>query len=100
MDFATASTDGFLVQRKLCATCIYKPGLGWNIEHLENQVREYRADGLALRFFAGYRLCHHTKNKDDVCCRGFWDRHKNKFQKGQLAQRFGLVRFVDREKDG
>jgi hypothetical protein len=41
--------------------------------------------------FKGWRVCHHSK---DVCCRGFWNRHKDEFQAGQLAQRLGWVEFV------
>lgn len=42
--------------------------------------------------FKNYRICHHS---NDVCCRGFWDRHKNEFQLGQIAQRLGMVEFVN-----
>ncbi len=42
-------------------------------------------------YFRGHRICHHSK---DVCCRGFWNRHKDKFTLGQIAQRMGWVRFV------
>lgn len=87
--------DGFLVQRRMCATCIYRPGLGWDIQHLEDQVRE-RLGGRKIDFFRGARLCHHAKTSEKVCCAGFWTRHKDRFQLGQIAQRLGLVRFVDR----
>jgi hypothetical protein len=30
-----------------------------------------------------------------VCCRGFWDRHKDEFPGGQLAQRLDCVEFVE-----
>lgn len=70
----------------MCATCIYKPKMGFDIEHLEDQVRD-KYPG----FFKGYRICHHST---DVCCRGFWQRHKDSFQLGQIAQRLGFVRFV------
>ncbi len=32
---------------------------------------------------------------NSACCRGFWNRHKNQFAAGQLAQRLGLVVFVE-----
>ena len=41
--------------------------------------------------FKGHRICHHTK---DVCCRGFWNAHKDEFPMGQVAQRLGFVEFV------
>jgi hypothetical protein len=74
------------VQRRACATCIY--GNNWHgtsIEELEAQI----ADGYGG--FKGSRICHHS---DDVTCRGFWNRHKDDFQAGQIAQRLGCVEFV------
>ena len=76
----------FRVQRVRCATCIYRKDSGLDLKRLEDQVRD-RYMG-----FRGYRICHHSK---DVCCRGFWDHHKDEFPAGQIAQRLGLVAFVD-----
>lgn len=76
----------FKVQRKRCATCIYRKDSPMDIERLEDQVRDKHVG------FAGHRICHHS---DDVCCRGFWDKHKDEFQMGQLAQRLNFVEFVD-----
>jgi hypothetical protein len=75
----------------MCATCIYRPGLGWRIEDLEAQIADPRMKG----FFVKYRECHHAKRKSGVCCAGFWARHKDHFQTGQLAQRLDLVEFVE-----
>jgi hypothetical protein len=77
---------GFEVQRRMCGTCIYRPDSTLNIAQLEAQVAD-RYGG-----FKGHRICHHSKN---VCCRGFWDRHKDEFAAGQIAQRLNLVSFVD-----
>jgi len=44
--------------------------------------------------FQGYRACHHAES-NDVCCQGFWKRHKDEFQAGQIAQRLNLVDLVD-----
>ena len=74
------------VQRKACTTCIYRKDSSLNIEKLENDVRDNYGG------FKGHRVCHHSK---DACCRGFWNRHKWKFQAGQIAQRLGLVQYVD-----
>jgi hypothetical protein len=76
----------FRVQRKACATCIYKKASPLNITKLENDVRD------PFMGFRGHRICHHSK---DVCCRGFWNRHKDEFPLGQIAQRLGMVEFVD-----
>ena len=77
--------SGFRVRKKQCKTCIYRKGLGWNIKHLESQVRD-RYMG-----FKGHRICHTTKG---VCCAGFWARHKDEFPMGQIAQRLNAVIFV------
>ena len=78
----------FKVQRKSCATCIYRKDSRLDITKLENDVRdEYMG-------FKGYRVCHHSK---DACCRGFWNRHKWEFAAGQIAQRLGLVEFVSED---
>lgn len=76
----------FQVQKKMCTTCIYKPGSPLDLKALENQVRDEYVG------FKGHRICHHS---DDVCCRGFWEAHKDEFQIGQIAQRLNMVEFVD-----
>lgn len=75
----------FKVQKKMCSTCIYKPDSPLDLQQLESQVKD-RYSG-----FKSHRICHHS---DDVCCRGFWERHKNEFQMGQIAQRLRMVEFV------
>lgn len=79
------------VQRRRCATCIYRKDSSLDLTALENQVRDPRMDG----FFTGYRVCHHS---NDACCRGFWDRHRDDFALGQLARRLNFVEFVDEDK--
>jgi hypothetical protein len=76
----------FRVQARLCATCIYRPDSRLNLVELENEVRDAHIG------FKGARICHHS---DDVCCRGFWEAHKDEFAAGQIAQRLSLVEFVD-----
>lgn len=76
----------FKVQSKQCATCIYFPKSGFNIKELEEQVRDKHMG------FRTYRACHHAKK--GICCRGFWNRHKDKFPVGQIAQRLNAVKFV------
>jgi hypothetical protein len=75
----------FKVQRRQCPTCIYRKDSPLDLVKLENDVRD--AYG-----FIGFRVCHHSK---DVCCRGFWNRHKWEFAAGQIAQRLNMVEFVD-----
>lgn len=81
----------FKVQDRQCATCIYRSDSALNLKALEAAVADPHMPG----FFKGFRICHYS---DDACCRGFWNRHKDKFTLGQIAQRLGFVRFVREEK--
>jgi hypothetical protein len=86
--------NGLLVQRKQCATCIYRKRAPLDVAALEAQIR----DPLMPGFFEGFRICHHSSR---AVCAGFWARHKESFTLGQLALRLGMVRLVndDRFKD-
>lgn len=75
----------FKVCEKPCDTCIYRKDLHFDIKVLEAQV----SDGYGG--FKTHRICHHS---EDVCCRGFWNAHKNQFALGQIAQRLDMVQFV------
>lgn len=77
----------FRVQQKACSTCIYRKDSPLDLKSLEAAVKGPRMEGM----FQGYRICHHSK---DACCRGFWNRHKDKFPLGQIAQRLKAVIFV------
>lgn len=76
---------GFQVQRRRCATCIYRKTSPLDINKLEAEVTDKHG------FFNGYRVCHHSAK---ACCYGFWKLHKDEFASGQIAQRLGLVNFV------
>jgi hypothetical protein len=76
----------FKVQQRMCSTCIYRHDSTLNIKKLEADVADKYGG------FRGHRICHHSK---DVCCRGFWERHKDKFAAGQIAQRLKMVEFVN-----
>lgn len=78
----------FEVQAKQCSTCIYRPDSPLDIKRLESQIADPHMRG----FLSGHRICHHSGT---ACCRGFWNRHKNDFTLGQIAQRIGFVTFVD-----
>ena len=80
--------SGFLVQTKPCSTCIYRKDSPLDIKKLEADVAD------SYGGFKGHRVCHHS---DTACCRGFWNRHKDDFQMGQVAQRLGMVRMVDHD---
>ena len=76
---------GFKVQSRSCTTCIYRKDSPLDIKKLEADIADPYGG------FKGYRICHHSK---DVCCRGFWNRWKNHFAIGQIAQRLNMVIFV------
>lgn len=80
------------VQKRQCATCIYRPDSPLDLKKLEAQI----ADPYMKGMFVGHRICHHSK---DVVCRGFWQAHKNHFPAGQIAQRLGIVEFVTVDED-
>lgn len=79
----------FKVQKRQCSTCIYRPDSVLDLKRLEAQIADPHMEG----FFIGSRACHHAPD-GDVCCRGFWNRHKDNFTLGQIAQRLGFVEFV------
>lgn len=84
----------FRVQRTMCATCIYgkTSASRASIAQLEAEVADPEFPG----YFVGYRVCHHS---DDVCCAGFWQRWRDGFTLGQIAQRLGWVRYVEVDRD-
>jgi hypothetical protein len=75
----------FKVQKKQCSTCIYRKDSPLDLEKLESEVEDGHGG------FKGHRICH---SSEKACCRGFWNRHKDNFPGGQIAQRFGLVEYV------
>ena len=86
---------GFRVMGKQCETCIYRPGspMHEQLPRLEAEVTN--GEG----FVEGWRICHSSEDGDTdqgACCRGFWNKHKDDFPVGQVAQRLGAVEFVDR----
>lgn len=71
-----------------CSTCIYRKDSPLNLKHLEAEIADPYGG------FSGHRICHHHSS---ACCRGFWNKHKDKFAVGQVAQRLNLVEFVPPE---
>lgn len=76
---------GLRVQQKMCATCVYRKRSPIDPKSLEERLLTPWGD------FSGHRICHSSRT---ACCHGFWKRHKDKFQAGQLAQRLGAVVWV------
>jgi hypothetical protein len=78
-----------LVQRRQCATCIFNPEY-WapgRLTELLDEIRDPAMEG----HFHGYRICHHSRR--EVVCAGFWAKHRDNFDLGQIAQRLGLVHY-------
>lgn len=80
-------TVGLRVQDRQCATCIYRPDSPLDLKKLEADVADPKMAG----YFVGPRICHHSTT---AVCRGFWNRHKDDFTAGQIAQRLNVVAFV------
>lgn len=79
---------GFKVRETQCETCIYRKDSPLDLRKLEDQIRDKYVG------FKGHRICHHSKA---LCCRGFWNLHKNEFQMGQIAQRLHMVEFTNED---
>ena len=72
------------VKAKQCRTCIYHPGAPLDLSRLEKEVSDPRMAG----HFSNYRNCHEG---DNVCCRGFYNRHRDHCTPTQIAHRLGIV---------
>lgn len=81
----------FKVRNRRCKTCIYRNNSALDIKRLEKEIADPSMSG----FFETFRACHDVYPDTDLCCRGFWNRHKDDFQLGQLAQRLDAVEFVE-----
>jgi hypothetical protein len=81
----------FKISARLCDTCIYRPDSPLSLAKLENDVRDPFMPG----FFRGHRVCHHSPARMPLCCRGFWEAHKDAFTLGQIAQRMRWLEFVE-----
>jgi hypothetical protein len=81
----------FRVQKRLCASCIYRPDTSLDLSKLEADI----ADPNMAGHFKGFRECHKAPRGSAICCRGFWEKHRDHFDAGQLAQRLNLVELVD-----
>jgi len=78
------------VQKRLCATCIYRPESPLDIAKLEREIADPHMPG----DFARWRVCHHADPASDVVCAGFWAKHRGHFTLGQIVQRLQRVQFV------
>lgn len=85
-----ATAPKLRVQMKCCKTCIFRESSTLDLPKLLDDVREEGRGG-EMGYFKGHRVCHYSA---DAVCAGFWALFKDKFQLGQLAQRLGLVQYV------
>ena len=77
---------GLEVMRRACDTCIYRKDNSFDAKALEEPLKDPHMG------MTGYRVCHHHTR---AVCRGFWNRHKDEFPIGQIAQRLKKVILVD-----
>lgn len=78
------------VQKTKCNQCLFTKNKIVSGDRARSIVKE----ALQNDTFFG---CHKTQLKglkSDVCCKGFWDSHKNNFKLGRLAQWAGAVQEV------
>lgn len=80
----------FEVQKRMCVTCIYKSDSFLDSVALEAEIADPHVRG----HFISFRVCHHS---DTACCHGFWDRHRDDFDLGQVVQRLRLVKEVEHD---
>lgn len=80
----------FKVRRTQCETCIYRKDSPLDLAKLENQVKDEHG------CFTSFRACHHHgTGEETVCCRGFWNRHRDAVTVTRLAEVLGLVVFTN-----
>ena len=75
------------VQKKMCETCIYRPDSPLDLKMLEDAVRDKNFP----QIFEGHRVCHHSAK---AICRGFWHKNLDHYPLGQIAERMGMIEFV------
>ena len=76
------------VQKKMCSTCIFRPGNLMNL--VEGRVEGMIEDATAMD---GSIPCHQTLELEgSAVCHGFFTKHKT--QTLQIAERLGVVEFV------
>jgi hypothetical protein len=85
-----------------CATCIFRPG---NLMHLHPQRVKQMV--VACKAVDGYIPCHETMQYEDEdsdeyratmdspVCRGFYDAYPGLGQIIRIAERLGMIEFVD-----
>ena len=76
---------GLPVRKHPCDTCIFRRDSAL-ADHLPRLLDEVRDPHMGFR---GARICHHEGGS--VACRGFWERHKDEYPAGQVAQRIDMV---------
>ena len=80
---------GFRVQEHPCNQCLFSTA---------RIVDQERSDAIVKGCLDTdrYFICHKDRKHGNhgACCRGFWDRYKNHFLAGRLAQLLEIVKFV------
>ena len=84
-----SASPTFRVRKTPCPTCIYRADCSLDLDKLEREVTDEHGA------IVGHRICHHHTGESNVCCRGFYNRHKRNLLTTRLAMMFGLVEETD-----
>lgn len=82
-----SQVPGVQVMRNSCDSCIFRKDSPLDLDQLLDEARDPKMEG----FFVGPRICHHSDPGNGAVCRGFWNRYKDCFAAGQVAQRLDAV---------
>lgn len=79
------------IQKAKCDQCLFTKNMV-----VKNNTRRTEIIKSALNNDT-YFICHKSSiaSNGDVCCRGFWDKFKNDFNLGRIAQRLNFVNEVE-----
>lgn len=81
------------VQKEKCNQCLFTKNMV-----VKNNARRTEIIKGALAkdtFFVCHKSSIAKDGHGDVCCRGFWDKFKNDFNLGRIAQRLNFVNEVE-----
>lgn len=76
------------IQKTKCDQCLFTKNRIVTLERAKEAVKDILDND-------SYFCCHKSMDNNDVCCRGFWDAHKNDFSLGRLLQHLHIIIFID-----
>ncbi len=79
----------FKVQKRQCNQCLFSENRVVSQKRAESIIKECIRDDTFFQCHKG------TLKNQDICCRGFWDNFKDRFNLGRVVQRIGGPQFVE-----